>query len=230
MDNSVSVETTTPDLVREEILDGLSQDQVDAYQRFVEWLGSSGVADDALRVGDGAPDFLLPDAFGHLIASRELRQAGPIVISFIRGDWCSFCAAELRAWYSALPKIRQLGARLLIVTPDLGSYARAVIRREGLNGMDILTDLDHGLCLTFGIVFMVPADLRGLLQSQDIDLPKRHGGTGWLLPVPATYVIDRDGVVRHAYVEPDYSRRQSPDAVLKVLREIAEPLDGSDAG
>jgi peroxiredoxin len=208
-------------LDREAILAGLTAPAAAAYGEFVNWPAHAGLAQDALRVGDAAPDFLLPDANGRLVASRELRRNGPIVLSFIRGDWCAFCRAQLQAWHAALPAVQALGARLLVVTPDVGPYAREAIRRDGLDGLDLLADLYRGLSLSFGVVYGVPDALRAGLLAQGVDLAERHGAAGWLLPVPATYVIDKAGTVRSAHVEPDYSHRQSPEAVLKVLWELA---------
>ena len=75
----------------------------------------------ALKVGDTAPDFLLPDADGRLHSSEQLRRNGPLVVSFFRGGWCPFCTAELCALQAAKDEFESVGATLAVVTPGRGT-------------------------------------------------------------------------------------------------------------
>ena len=190
-----------------------------AYEAFVEQLVKAESADRALKVGDAMPPFLLPDAEGRLVASDELLEQGPLVICFYRGDWCPYCRAMLAALQAAIPRIAAAGGRLVALTPDTGGRPLALKRRQRLT-YDILCDVDYAVGLQFGVVFQVPEAYRRRLAADGIDLPQRHGSGGWLVPIPATFVADRGGIIRYAFVDADFMRRAEPDAIVEVLRGL----------
>ena len=189
------------------------------YDSFVEGLVVRDVKAGALRVGDRIPDFALPSADGRMVRSDGLLAEGPLVISFFRGDWCPYCVAELEALGAALPEIRAAGGRLVALTPDTVGIPARTARRLGLN-YDVLCDVDFGVGAAFGIVFRVPEEVVAVFRSFGLDFPARHGTEGWMLPIPATFVVDRAGIVRAAHVDPDFTRRMDPDEVVAALRAI----------
>jgi len=201
-----------------------------AYEALIEKLVASRVTAGSLKAGDSMPDFELPSADGRFIASCDLLARGPLVLSFFRGGWCPYCTLELRALQAALPEIETRGASLAAVTADTGA-ALAAAKRENALGYDVLSDADHGLGLTFGVVFRVPDAIRDLYQRLGIDLDRRHGNKhgAWLLPIPATYIIDRRGVIRHAALDPDFRRRMEPAEIIRRLGELSvEQGSGGD--
>jgi peroxiredoxin len=206
--------------LRNETLAAFSSTQTAAYRHFVLWLKENGITDQVLKENDRAPDFILPDANGRLVSSLELREKGPLVISFFRGDWCPFCAAELCALQAALPRIHHLKANLVAISPDTGEFPRLLKRNLNLNKLQILADVDFGVSLAFGVIFSVPDEIRGYFRENGIDLPIRHGLPAWMLPIPATYVIDGSGIIRSAYVEPDFTLRQEPSAIVERLERL----------
>jgi peroxiredoxin len=192
-----------------------------AYEALVADLGRSGLVERALKSGDTMPEFELPDSAGKLVASRELLARGPLVLSFFRGGWCPYCRLELRALQETLPEIESRGAMLAAITPDTGA-ALASTKRTSELGYQVLSDVDNGVGLTFGLIFRVPPTIKELYLRLGIDLGARHGNaTGeWLLPVPATYIVDRQGVIRHAELDPDFKRRMEPAEIIRVLGGI----------
>jgi peroxiredoxin len=206
--------------IRNETLAVLSHTQTAANKYFVLWLKANGITDQALKESDRAPDFILPDANGRLVSSLELREKGPMVISFFRGDWCPFCTAELCALQAALPRIHRLKASLLAISPDTGEFPRILKRNLKLNELRILADVDYGVSLAFGVIFSVPNEIREHYRENGVDLPKRHGFPGWMLPIPATYIIDESGIIRSAFVEPDFTLRQEPSAIVERLERL----------
>jgi peroxiredoxin len=192
-----------------------------AYEALVADLGRSGLVERALKSGDTMPEFELPDSAGKLVASRELLQRGPLVLSFFRGGWCPYCRLELRALQETLPEIESRGAMLAAITPDTGAALGSTKRTSEL-GYQVLSDVDNGVGLTFGLIFRVPPAIKELYLRLGIDLGARHGNaTGeWLLPVPATYIVDRQGVIRHAELDPDFKRRMEPAEIIRVLGGI----------
>jgi len=176
-------------------------------------------AGHALKVGDACPDIALPSAEGRFVRIRDLLAQGPLVISFYRGQWCPFCSAELEALHTAEPAIRSTGAALIAITPESGGVALKVKRERGL-GFDILCDLDNGAALMFGLVFRLPAELEALFRNASFDLAKVYDNESWFLPIPATYIVGRDGIIAHAYVNPDFRYRLDPVEITRVISQM----------
>jgi peroxiredoxin len=189
-----------------------------AYEALVAELARSGLVEGAVKAGDAMPEFEIPSAEGTLVSSAELLARGPLVLSFFRGGWCPYCRLELKALQETLPEIERQGATLAAITPDTGT-AFAATKRANELGFKVLSDIDNGVGLTFGIIFRVPQAIKELYLRLGIDLGARHGNaTGeWLLPVPATYIVDRHGMIRHAELDPDFKRRMEPKEIVRAL-------------
>ena len=190
-----------------------------AYEDLVRRLGSAETADRALKVGDKIPDFSLPNAEGKLVIADELLARGPLVISFFRGDWCPFCRLMLEALNAAAPAIAEAGGQLVAISPDTGGRLLQTKKRLKLS-IDLLSDVDNGVALAFGVAFRTPEEYRKVLQSFGTNLNERHGNEGWIIPIPAAFVVDRTGIVRYAFVEPEFVRRAEPDDIIAVLRQL----------
>lgn len=218
--------------VRKEILAGFSEADRESYVSLVDWLHKEDVASHALQVGDTAPDFLLPDEEGRLHSSKQFREAGPLIVSFYRGGWCPFCSAELRALQAIRNKVDELRAKIVVLSPDTRDLPRRLKRQLDLD-LTMLADVDHGVATSYGILFRVPDETRAHYSGLGHDFAHRHGTSDWMLPIPATYIIDQDGVVRGAFVEPDFTIRQEPSDILSRIRQLsrssAGDVSGSDA-
>jgi peroxiredoxin len=191
-----------------------------AYEDLVRRLGAAETVAGVLKVGDRMPDFVLPNAEGKLVAAAELLAKGPLVINFFRGDWCPFCRLMLQALNEALPEIGAAGGRLIALSPDTGGRLSRAKKRLGLS-IDLLSDVDNGVALAFGVAFRVPEAYRKLVESYGTNLAERHGNEAWIIPIPAAFVVDRDAVVRYAFVEPGFVRRAEPRDIIAVLRQLS---------
>lgn len=189
------------------------------YDTLVQSLRDAGVGGEALKAGDAAPEFALANADGQIVASTELLAKGPVVLSFYRGKWCPYCVTELEALREAAPAIAASGATLVAVTAEDCGGALAAKRKHRLE-FEILCDLENGLGLSFGLIYRVNDTVRQFYQEVDIDFPLIYGNESWFLPVPATYVIGKDGLIRHAYVNPDFRERLDPAVILDVLKSL----------
>lgn len=187
--------------------------------RLVERLIAAETAEHALKAGDKCPDFTLPTAEGGLERISDVLERGPAVVSFYRGQWCPFCSAELEALHVAEPQIRAGGAQLVAITPEAGGLALKV-KRERKFGFDILCDLDNGVALQFGLVFRVPDEAVAFFNEVRHSLPTIYDNNSWFLPIPATYIVARDGTIAHSYVNPDFRYRLDPSEIVRVLSEL----------
>jgi len=201
----------------------LLQPEVNAiHDRAAEELRASGLASRILPVGAVAPAFELPDRNGKPVSSAGLLARGRLVVSFFRGRWCPYCIAELEALQAALPRIREAGASLVAVSPQTVRQTDFLVDQHGLS-FPVLSDAGNAVARAFGLVYEVPAYLRELYQRSFINLPLANGDQSWELPLPATYVLDRDATVLYAFAEPDITHRAEPADVLAALRTTGGP-------
>jgi peroxiredoxin len=191
----------------------------------MERVRSSDVLDHALKAGDAAPDFTLPDAFGHEVSLKSLLAEGPVVISFYRGEWCPYCNIELRELQEALPKMRALGAQLIAISPEKPEGGIVATEKNKLT-FPVLSDFENKLARQFGIVFQVGDAVKDLAKNVfKNDLTLRNGEASYELPVPATFVIDATGIIRFSHVDADYmTGRVEAETVVAALEAIAQPV------
>ena len=190
----------------------------------MERVRAAGTVNNALKVGQSVPEFTLPDAFGNEVSLKTLLARGPVVISFYRGEWCPFCNLELLALQEALPKIKELGASLIAISPEKPDHGIVATEKNKLT-FPVLSDLGNKVARQFGIVFQVGQELREFSKNVfKNDLALRNGDQSYELPVPATFVIDKPGTVRFAHADVDYMLgRVEPEVVVATLQKIAHP-------
>lgn len=182
------------------------------------WLRSCGVIAEAVQVGEMIPDFELVNATGDHVRLGPLLDRGPVVVTFILGAGSSRCRASLRAFQARLPEIAEHPATLVAVTPDAPPAALALA--EGLRlGFDLLVDAHNQLGQLFGLAYQAPEPMMVWSRLLGIDEPCELDPAALVLP--ATYVVDIDGIARYAFLEPDPTRRVEPDAVIAALSGCA---------
>ncbi|MEU9118369.1 peroxiredoxin-like family protein [Streptomyces sp. NPDC048506] len=185
-------------------------------------LAASGQAARALQVGDTAPHFSLPSATGRPISLAALLSAGPVVLTFYRGAWCPYCNLALRALQQHHDGITSRGAQLVAVSPQIPDESLTLAEKLSL-AFDVLSDLGSDTAKQYGLAFDLPDDLAALYDSFGFDLQRVNGGHPRTLPLPATYVIDRDATIRWAFIDTDYTTRAEPSHVLAALDTLHAP-------
>ena len=190
---------------------------IEIMHRATAELIGSGAAAKALKAGGKAPAFRLNDPDGRTVASTKLLARGPLVVSFYRGVWCPYCNMELQALQAALPAFAALGASLVAISPQTAPNSRKSVRQNNL-AFPILSDPHNEVAAAFGLRFALPDYLIDLYKSLRNDLPTFNGDPDWTLPMPGRFVIARDGTVLYAEVNPDYTRRPEPEAMMPALR------------
>ena len=126
---------------------------------------------------------------------------------------------ELEALAESIPEIEKLGASLVLIAPQLETHNRAIKEEKGLD-IDILTDPGNEVAERYGIRFKLPDDLKPIYQQFKINVDEYNGDDSWTLPMPARLIIDRDGVIRYAEINPDYTVRPDPGETIAALKEI----------
>jgi peroxiredoxin len=182
-------------------------------------LAASGQADRALTAGARAPRFALPSATGRTVTLDGLLANGPVVLTFYRGAWCPYCNLALRALQLHHEEFAARGARLVAVSPQIPDESLTLTEKHGL-AFDVLSDLGSDTAKQYGLAFDLPEDLAAVYDRFGFDLQRVNGGHARTLPLPATYVIDRAGTVRWAFVDPDYTKRAEPADILGALDSL----------
>lgn len=181
-------------------------------------LAASDLTAHALQAGDAAPDFILPDAHGEPVRLRALLDEGPVVVVFYRGGWCPYCNLHLRGFQRRLAEIRELGAQVVAISPQLPDNSLSTQEKNEL-AFPVLSDVGNKVARQFGIVFELSDELVKLYRRFGHPLEEANGESGRKeLPVPGTFLIDRKGIIRLAHVNVDYTRRLDPDDVIKALK------------
>ncbi|SAL10463.1 AhpC/TSA family protein [Caballeronia sordidicola] len=187
-------------------------------ERATAELIASGQASRAIKAGDRAPQFILKDQDGNDVSSAALLGKGPLVVTFYRGVWCPYCNIELQAINEVLPKIQSYGANVVAISPQIAVNSRKSVRTNDL-GFPVLSDVKGQAGADFGLRFALPDYLIDLYKKLKNDLPAFNNDPGWTLPMPARYVIGRDGIVLYSEVNPDYTRRPDPSDMFPVLEK-----------
>ena len=172
-----------------------------------------------LKSGAQAPSFVVLDADGNDFAFDPDALNRPTVLITFRGGWCPFCNLELQALQALLPEIKALGANLIGISPETPDTSMTTVEKQQLQ-FDVLSDVGNNTARDYGLIFTVYEEMRPLYLKWGLDVPASNGDDSWELPVPATYVIDTNGVARTAHVDKDYTKRMEPEQVLTALRNL----------
>ena len=172
-----------------------------------------------LPVGSKAPDFELQDHNGTPVNSSALRAKGPLVLCFIRGRWCPFCVGQVEAMNLILPQIEKAGATLVAISPQTVKQSFFMHDQHKLR-FPLLSDVGNRLARQFGLTYRVPPAQEAVYRRAFVNLPFTNGDDSWELPIPATYIVDRDGTILYASADEDYTQRPEPMEVVSACQGL----------
>ncbi|MFQ5709171.1 MAG: peroxiredoxin-like family protein [bacterium] len=205
--------------MQKEMLPGIPAETLQVMRAATEKLVKNGIAERTKKAGEKAPDFSLPNTRGAQVSLNQQLQKGPVVISFYRGAWCPYCNLELKALDDAVERIRGLGAELLAISPNTQEKS-AEFAAENPFKFDPLCDVGNEVARRFGLVFELPQELRPIYAQFGIDIPAYNGDDRYEIPIPATYIVDTEGTIVHAFVDADYTKRMEPDEIVAILEKL----------
>jgi peroxiredoxin len=191
-------------------------ERLSRVERAVDELKQSKLADSALKAGDHAPEFELQDGDGMLWRSADLLRSGPLVVVFYRGRWCAYCNTQLAALQELHSQIAETGASLVAISPQTQKHSYMTRDMHGLR-FPVLSDPRNAVARQFGLVYRVAPELQRMYEGIMTRLPGYNGDQSWELPMPASYVIGRDGTITFARADADWRERPEPEEILRVL-------------
>lgn len=202
------------DIAREKTPDEIKQ----IFSRAIKELQETGKV-KGIKAGGRAPNFTLKDTLGNDIELYEKLKNGPVVLTFYRGVWCPYCNLQLRAYEDIFPQIQAEGAELLAISPQKQEKSISVAEKNNLT-FKLLTDVDGETSEKYNILFEVPTYLREVYEQMGINLSEYNMGEKWSLPLAATFIIDKNALIRYSFVNVDYTERMEPIDILSILSII----------
>jgi peroxiredoxin len=170
-----------------------------------------------LPAGAKALEFELPDHNGKMVSSPDLLTKRRLVVCFIRGRWCPFCVGQMEAMNLVLPQIEQTGSTLVALSPQTVKQSFFMHDQHKLR-FPLLSDSGNQVAREFGLTYRVPSLQEGVYRRAFVNLPFTNGDQSWELPIPATYILERDGTVLYASANEDYTERPEPADIVQILR------------
>jgi len=176
------------------------------------------IGKDALKVGDKFPDFKLKNIKSEYKSFDEMFNGGAehLIISFYRGGWCPYCNLELNALQDNLNNFREAGANLVAITSETPDNSLETAEKNNLD-FEILTDEGSKLSKDLNIAFELPENLKPIYEKFGLDIVKHNGD--FTLQVPATVIVNKEGVILYSFVDVDYTVRLDPSEILNFLRK-----------
>ena len=194
----------------------LSPDFAEVVERMIGRLQSSGAGLGAPAIGDPMPPFLLPNQAGELVSLEELLARGPLVVAFHRGHWCPYCRINADALAKLHPAVADLGAEIVAITPEVEHFTTQ-LKSDAKACFPVLTDLDNGYALELNLAVWIDDEKRAAMIEAGCDITAFQRNDCWTLPIPATFIVGTNGLIKGRFVDPDYRKRMPVENILAAL-------------
>jgi len=193
----------------------LSTEFAESVDRFVARLQDAGAGTGAPKAGEIMPDFLLPDENGHLVSLSEKLAEAPQVIVFHRGHWCPYCRLSICGLAEIQDEIEP--ARIIAISAERTQFTKLLKAESGAR-FPLLTDVGFGYAVALGLSIVVDDSMASLIAAAGWDVPRYQGVGGWVLPIPAVFVVGTDGRIIASHIDADYRRRMELSDIVAAAR------------
>ena len=175
------------------------------------------LAQTGLKAGATAPEFIAKDNAGKTVNLKALlKEHKAVVLFFYRGQWCPYCNKQIKQLQDSLQLLTGKGAYVIGVTPETSENINKTIDKTHAS-FSMVQDAGYKIMKAYDVNYTVDPVLFGRLQHNGIDLEKNNGNTDHVLPVPATYIINRSGKITYVHFDKDYTKRPSVSDILEAL-------------
>jgi len=186
-----------------------------ATQTLVE----QNISKNALKVGAQVHPFVLPNALNNEVSLKdELEKNDFVVLNFYRGGWCPYCNLELKEFQGRLGELKELNTSLIAISPQTPDASLSTQEKNELS-FEVLSDEKNVIAKEFGLVFSLADELKAIYESFKINVPASNDDDSYEIPMPATYVLDKKGVVIFAFIDEDYTKRCEPQLILDIIQK-----------
>ena len=173
-------------------------------------------AESSLQIGQKAPLFKAFDQDGSKFNSSKILKEKQLIVVFYRGQWCPLCNKHLSELQDNLENFNKAGAQLVAISPEKTENINKTIEKTKAE-FPVLWDKDNSIMEAFGVDFILAKNLQEKYKEYGINLAKANGNSSQTLPVPATFVIGKNGKIKYIQYDPDYKNRSSAKDILDQL-------------
>jgi len=201
------------------------QDMVPAekFDQFIEYIGrmkEENLAKTAIKTGAIIPpNAELTNVTGEVENIYDIIDS-PTIITFYRGSWCPYCNLELKAYQNILPQIKEKGAKLIAISPELPDNSLTFKEKLELE-FGVYSDVNNEFAKKLGLVFVLEDKIKALQKELGMDVDALNGNTSGELPFAATLIVDKTGKVTYTFVDENYTKRAEPSEILKELDKLS---------
>ena len=182
-------------------------------------LEHASISLNALKNGNKVNEFILPNAIGKEISLFDTLENNDFaVVNFYRGVWCAYCNFELKALQERNDELNELGAKLIAISPQSPDSSLSTKEKNDLN-FEVLSDINNKIAKEYGLVFSLAEELRPIYKSFNIDIPANNDDDSYELPMPATYVINKNKEIIFSFINEDYTKRCEPQDIIDAIKK-----------
>lgn len=176
-----------------------------------------------LLIGETIPDIELSNHQGDAINLRQASSENTLFV-FYRGGWCPFCSTELADLAAIEDSLYSMGFNIVAISPDRPEFLRMSMDDVEMD-YTLLSDSMMEASKAFGIAFRLDDETFNSYKNNGLDLEERSGQDHHLLPAPAVFLSNGDGVIEFQYVNPDYRQRIDKDVLMAAASAMVESQD-----
>ena len=182
-------------------------------------LEDEGISKNALKTGDIAKEFTLPNAVGKNVSLNDAIEKNEfVIVNFYRGTWCAYCNLELKALQSRLNDFRELGADLIAVSPQSPDASMTTKEKNELK-FEVLSDNGNVIAKEYGLVFSLDDELKPIYTKFGIDIPASNNDDSYEIPMPAVYVLNKNKEIIFSFIDEDYTKRCEPQDIIEAIKK-----------
>jgi peroxiredoxin len=150
------------------------------------------------------------------VVLSELLQKGKVVVLFYRGAWCGYCNKYMNELQKNAAKFTEKGVTVIAITPETNEYVHEMVDKTKTT-FPVIYDKDRSMMNQFKVLYNMDNELKEKFKTYKIDLAKRNGNEDYVLPVPATYIIGKNGKIDFVHFDPNYALRAKMEDILANL-------------
>ena len=206
------------DIKRKEGANKFTEEKSRIYAEGIKSVADSEILGKALNINDKAPNFTLKNPLNKSVTLYNELENGPVILTWYRGGWCPYCNITLHYLQEKLPEFQKVGASLIALTPELPDNSLNTSEKNHLE-FNVLSDVGNTIGKEYGVVFQLTNEVASIYQA-GFGLNEKNGDNSNLLPLAATYIIDKNGIIQYAFLDADYRQRAEPTEILSALKRL----------
>ncbi|NNE13610.1 MAG: AhpC/TSA family protein [Saprospiraceae bacterium] len=170
-----------------------------------------------LELGTTAPTFKGVDQNGQTVSLAQLNEDGPVLVVFYRGYWCGICQRSLLEFQEEFSTLSSAGVQVVAIAPEVEANIKKTVENNNLE-FPVIADSDNSIMKSYQVAFNVTQEYQDkVLKYKGTTLAEINGQQNAILPIPATYLIGKDGTIKYVHYDPDYSKRATLSDILAAL-------------